>query len=79
MHNARIEPATDLETAIGEYFEHIPVVGEHVGFELGDPARPRDESEMFQQQRADTQRHAREAMADREDGGDLRPIDLQMG
>src|SRR5438876_11271613 len=36
-----------------EYLEHLTVVGEHGGFELGDSALARDECEMFQQDRAD--------------------------
>ena len=44
---------TNLETAMREYFQHLAVVAEHGGFELGDAALARDECEMFEQDRAD--------------------------
>ena len=54
MHDAGVEAMTNFETAMREYFEHLAVVAEHGGFELGDAALARDECEMFQQDRADT-------------------------
>ena len=53
MHDAGIEPMTNFETAMREYFQHLAVVAEHSGFELGDAALARDECEMFEQDRAD--------------------------
>ena len=37
-----------------EHLEHLPVLTEHVGFELRDAVRIGDKTQMFQQQRADT-------------------------
>ena len=53
MHDAGIELVANFETAMREYFQHLAVVGEHGGFEFGDAALARDESEMFEQDRAD--------------------------
>src|SRR6266481_639595 len=44
---------TNFGTAMREYFQHLAVVAEHCGFELGDAALARDECEMFEQDRAD--------------------------
>src|SRR5208282_2040694 len=53
MNDARIQRAVHLETAVREYLQHLAVVAEHVGFELRDPVCLSDETQMFEQQRAD--------------------------
>jgi hypothetical protein len=39
MHDARIERALSLETAVREYLEHLAILAQHVGFEFLDAVR----------------------------------------
>ena len=52
-HDARIQSAMTLETAVREHLQHLAVLAEHVGLEFRDPVRIGDETQMFEQQRAD--------------------------
>ena len=54
MHDARIKRSLPLETAVREYFQHLAILTQHVGFEFLDAIRIRDPTQMMQQDRADT-------------------------
>jgi acetyl-CoA acetyltransferase len=53
MHDARLERAMLLKTAVGEDLEHLAVLAEHVGLEFLDTVRVGDASQMLQQICAD--------------------------
>ena len=53
MHDARVQRAMALEAHVREYFEHLPILAEHVGLEFRDAVRFGDASQMFEQQGAD--------------------------
>src|SRR5260370_35766237 len=53
MHDARIQRALALEAHVREYLEHLPILAEHFGLEFRDSVGYGDESQMFEQQRAD--------------------------
>ena len=53
MYDARIQRAVDLETAVGEYLQHLAVVAEDVGFEFRDPVCISDKTQMLEQQGGD--------------------------
>jgi len=53
MHDARVQGAAALETAVREHLEHLAILAEHVGLEFRDPVCFGDTSQMFEQQRAD--------------------------
>ena len=54
MHDARLDRVLSLEAAVREYLEHLAVLAEHVGLELGDPVGVGDKPEMLEQRRGDT-------------------------
>ena len=46
--------APNPKPAVGEHAQHPVVLAQHVGLELGDAVRPRDDGEVLQQQRPET-------------------------
>ena len=42
MHDARVQSAAAFEAAVREYFQHLAILAENVGFEFLDPVRIRD-------------------------------------
>src|ERR1700688_556491 len=53
MHDARVQTAAALETAVREHLEHLAVLAEHIGLEFRDAVRVGDATQMFEQHRAD--------------------------
>ena len=53
MDDAGVERAVHDEAARREHLEHLVVLAEHVGLELGDAGGARDRRQVLEQQRAD--------------------------